>query len=434
MAAKACVIGLWHLGCTISCAMAEKGRRVTGFDYDSRRIESLRRGMAPIFEPGLEEALKKNLRAGTLSFTADIKSALKGASVAVLAFDTKIDEHDDVDLAQIFDACRDVMRFSGPDCLLMISSQLPAGTCGQIKKMAEKEFPSRRLFLAYVPENLRLGNALVDFLNPSFVVIGTDDIESRRKADAFYRVVQGPKHHTNLVTAEMIKHALNAYSAGMICMANELARVCEVLGADAQQLARVVKTDGRFGPKAPVFPGLPFSGGTLARDVKALNKIASLHGISIPLLGSVFESNDAQKQAIMDRVRSVVDSGSKVAVFGITYKSGTSTVRRSYPLEMVRELVRDGCGVSIYDKMVNREEVPPEIRPLLVGEMKDAVRGASAILVLAEWPELKNLDMSALGKAMKSRAIIDCKNALDPGAAEKSGFAYYGMGGASAGH
>ncbi len=434
MALKTCVIGLWHLGCTVSCAMAEKGYRVTGFDYDSQRVDSLSRGVPPIFEPGLEEALGKNLRAGTLSFTADIKSALKDAEVAVIAFDTKIDEQDNVELGQIFDACRDVVRFSGPDCLLVVSSQLPAGTCDQIKKMVEQESPLRRLLLACVPENLRLGHALADFLNPPFVVIGTDDAKSGEKAEAFYRVVQGPKYHTNLVTAEMIKHALNAYSAGMICLANELARVCEALGADAQELAGVIKNDGRFGPKSPVFPGLPFSGGTLARDVKALNKIASLHGVSVPLLGSVFESNDAQKRAIMDRVRSVVGSGSKVAVFGITYKAGTSTVRRSYPLEMVRELVRDGCMVSIYDRMVNRDEVPPELRPLLADEMQVAVRDASAILVLAEWPELKDLDMDALGGAMKNKAVIDCKNAFDPDRAAKAGFAYYGIGRVPAGH
>ena len=298
-----CALGVWHLGSVVSACLADLGYRVSGVDSDTHRVEKLNAGIAPIFEPGLEALLRKNLASGRLAYTSDLSEGVRDADCVIFTYDTPVDANDELDLTPIIVAAEEIARYLRQDTLVVVQSQVPVGTCEKLGHLLRRMKPTRAPAIACVPENLRLGEAISRFMEPTMLVIGADETSTLDRADAFLSIVPGARLRTNLKTAEMTKHALNAFFATCISFANELGNLCDEIGADGLKVAEAMRLDERIGPRALVRPGAPFGGGTLARDLRILKGVGHAAGYETPLIDAVFRVNEEQKDLVVKRLR-----------------------------------------------------------------------------------------------------------------------------------
>ncbi|HEV8633982.1 MAG TPA: nucleotide sugar dehydrogenase, partial [Chloroflexota bacterium] len=318
------------------------------------------------------------------------------------------------------------------DLLLVVGAQVPVGTCDNLAERVNALAARHRVDLAYVPEFLRLGDAVELFLRPDRLVIGADDPAVRARVAALYRGVEAPVIETGLRTAEMIKHASNAFLAASVSFANEIAALCEESGADALAVARAMRLDRRIGPHAFLSPGLGFAGGTLGRDVRALQALGRAKERPTRLLDAVMAVNADQTRLVVARLERLFPDlgGVSIGLLGLTYKPGTSALRRSAGLETAEALLARGARVRAFDPMVPPEraaEVPPGLE--LVADASAAAAGASALALMTEWPEFAALDWKDLAAgAAEPCVLIDARNALDPAAVAQAGFDYWGVG------
>ena len=331
---KICVIGLWHLGCVVSSCFADAGHKVCGVDFSPEIINNLKKGKLPLYEPGLEELLVKNLKSKRISFTNSFKDALKEANFIFLTFDTPVDEKDNLDLSIIYNACKEIAKYAPEKFTLVIMSQIPVGTSKILKEFILKRNERTSFDIAYSPENLRLGQALETFKNPDRLILGLENETMKKKIERLYSFIKSPKIYMDLNSSEMVKHAINSYLAGSISFINEIASLCEVTDANAMKVAEGMKSDKRIGKYSFLNPGLGFSGGTLARDVQTLRKIGKRKGIKTEMLGSIMKVNQEQNKKIIKKIKNIFGSISKlnITILGLTYKPGTSTLRRSASL------------------------------------------------------------------------------------------------------
>lgn len=429
-AAKVCAVGLWHLGCVTAACLPELGFEVVGYDPDETVVEGLQRGRPPIFEPGLAELLAKHLAAGRLRFTASLLEALRGANFVWLTFDTAVDEEDEVDLSLLRHTACQMARALEHEVTVVVSSQVPVGTCRALRQSLQRLAPGLAERLAYVPENLRLGQAIDCFLRPERIVVGADDSATRAAVAPLLSAWEAPRLEMDLATAEMTKHALNAFLATCISFSNELARLCEAVGADALAVMEALAADGRVGRRLPLRPGLGFAGGTLARDLKALTAAARQFGSRLDLLEGVLAVNRGQNRRLKEKLRRFYGSlrGLRLAVLGLTYKAGTSTLRRSAALEISEGLLREGASVAAFDPRAGRDGPLPGPGFALAGSAAEAAAGSDGLLLLTDWPEFRALDWPALRDAMRRPVLLDACNALDSEAMRRLGFAYFGTG------
>lgn len=427
---KVCALGIWHLGAVASTCLADLGFQVVGVDQDPARVEELNRGCPPLFEPGLEELLVRNLAAGRLRYTTDVEEGVRGADYVLIAYDTPVDERDEVDLSGLFATAEALALHLTAGATLVVSSQVPVGTCEKLAETVSAVNPSLAFGIACVPENLRLGQAIERFRHPDMIVIGSDDSRTLTKVAELFASIEAPKINVSLRTAEMTKHAINAYLATCISFANELAVLCDMVGADALKVAEALRMDARVSPRAPLLPGSGFSGGTLARDVKVLRRLGRQHDYPPPLFDGVWEANQRQAQAPVRRLKEVYPAlrGQTVTVLGLTYKPGTSTIRRSAALEVIRTLASEGAKVLAYDPKADPEELAHHQGFTICSCVEDAARGSDALLLMTPWPEFRELNFSQLGESMKSRVFIDTHNYLDGKSLAEKGFRYLGVG------
>jgi UDPglucose 6-dehydrogenase len=289
--------------------------------------------------------------------------------------------------------------------------------------------------MACVPENLRLGQAIERFLRPDLLVFGADNEQTMAKVETLFSPIPGPRIRVDLRTAEMTKHAINAYLATCISLGNELANLCDEVGADALQVAEALKLESRVSPKAPLLPGLGFAGGTLARDMKVLTNLAEQYHYPAPFLNGVLALNRLQNATVVHRLEKLLGSlGAKtIGVLGLTYKPGTSTLRRSAAVEIIRSIVVQGATVRAYDPKADPTEVAPFRQEFSVCDDPYAVaQGAHAIVLVTPWPEFKELDLVRLRTPMHSPVFLDTANMLDPDQVTQAGFLYQGIGRGSA--
>ncbi len=251
MPEKVCVIGIWHLGSVYSACLADLGYQVIGVDEDAKRIAELNKGIPPLFEPGLQELITSNIKSKRLTYTTDLNYAVKGASYVLITFDTPVNDQDEIDLSEIFDTAGRLAGCIENNSIILVSSQVPVGTCEEIKTIIKKQTPALDIDIAYSPENLRLGQAIDCFKKPERIVIGADNSATLDKAETLFSVVKAPVLKMNLRSAEMTKHALNAFLATSISFGNEIANICDEVGADALEVVTALRTEGRIGGKAP---------------------------------------------------------------------------------------------------------------------------------------------------------------------------------------
>ena len=399
------VFGLWHLGSVTAACLAGAGHRVVGLDLDAAVVDELGEGRAPLREPGLDELIAEGLASGQLTFTDDPGVALADADVLWVTFDTPVDDEDRADVAWVRSQLDEVADALAPGTLVLLSSQLPAGFG---RDLADR-WAGRGVTVGCSPENLRLGKAIEVFRDPERVVVGLDDQAQRERVHALLAPFTDNILWMSLESAEMAKHALNAFLATSVTFANELARLCEVTGADAKEVEAALKSEARIGPRAYLSPGAAFAGGTLARDVRFLQSFGDAGGRATPLLDGVIESNELHRDWARDQLARLLDrpGDAPVAVLGLTYKPGTSTLRRSGAVGLCRWLDDRGVAIRAFDPAA---EVPEGALPsslTLAPNAREAVRGARAAVVATPWPEFRDLTADYLATTMLEPIVID---------------------------
>ncbi|HMO49990.1 MAG TPA: nucleotide sugar dehydrogenase [Kiritimatiellia bacterium] len=408
------VAGLWHLGCVISAGLAKAGHRVLGYDPNEQVVEALRRGQAPIMEPGLDDAIQEGLQAGNLGFTTQPAQAIPDADVLWVAFDTPVDDHDRADTASVEREIIHLLREARSGLMVLVSSQLPVGTIKRMEQQVRDLYPERQFRFACSPENLRLGQALEYFLKPDRVVVGIRSEIDRAFLERMFQPIAPPMEWMSVESAEMAKHAINAFLALSVTFANELAVLCEKTGADAREVERALKSESRIGPKAYVRPGSAFAGGTLARDVVFLTELARQESSPISLIPAIQVSNDTHKQWLYRTVTEVVEGcpGATIAVLGLTYKPGTDTLRRSTSVEFCRWASKAGFTVKAHDPAVKQlpDDLAAEIE--LASTAADACRNAAVIVIGTPWPEYKELRGPDIAAWAPGAIIVDANRFL----------------------
>jgi UDPglucose 6-dehydrogenase len=402
-----CVLGLWHLG-SVTAACSARHFQVVGLDFDEPVIAKLNAGQAPLFEPGLNELIAAGIAAKNLSFTADPKIACARADVLWLCYDTPVNEDDEADVDFVLARLRRALPHLPQGALVLISAQMPVGTCRKL----EAEFP--QLHFAYSPENLRLGKAIDAFEKAERVVVGVRNDAKKPLLEELFAPFTPQILFMRTESAEMVKHALNSFLALSITFINEIARLGEHVGADAKEVSAGLKSEPRIGPKAYLGPGGPFAGGTLARDVVALTKLAAAKNEKISVIPAIKQSNDLHRGWALRRLQSRLGDlrGKKIAVLGLTYTTNTDTLRRSAAVELCRNLLAAGAEVRAFDPAV--KQLPAELGPVrLAAQINDAVKDADAAVVCTEWPEFRRADWTQLAPTMRQQVFVDANRFLE---------------------
>ena len=402
-----CVLGLWHLG-SVTAACCAKHFHVVGLDFHAANIQRLNAGQAPLLEPGLNELIRAGLAAKQLSFSADPKIACAQADVLWLTYDTPVNENDESDVDFVLDNLRRALPHLPAGALVLISAQLPVGTCARL----ETEFP--QFHFAYSPENLRLGKAIDAFEKADRAIVGVRNDAKRALLEQLFKPFAAQTIFMRTESAEMVKHALNSFLALSITFINEVARLCEHTGADAKEVSIGLKSEPRIGSKAYLGPGGPFAGGTLARDVVTLSKLAEANGEKISVIPAIKQSNDLHRGWAFRRLQSRLGDlrGKKIAVLGLTYTTNTDTLRRSAAVELCRQLLAAGAAVSAFDPAV--KQLPAELqRVLLAADLPAALAGAEAVAVCTEWPQFRQADWPKLAAQMRQPVFVDANRFLE---------------------
>ncbi|MBI3384781.1 nucleotide sugar dehydrogenase [Candidatus Gottesmanbacteria bacterium] len=417
------VLGLWHLGLVTAVGLAELGHQVIGFDYDRDKIKELQKGKPTILEPNLEIFLRKNLKSKKLRFTSNFGD-FKKANIFYFTFDTPLNEKDEVDLSSLFKTAKGSTHLMESNSLVIVSSQVPIGTTEKLLAVIDPS-GKKNIDITYLPENLQLGKAWQRFFHPAMIVIGTAKEKTYEKIKAIYQKVKSPKIHVTVKTAEMVKHAINAYLATSISFANEMAGIADKTGADFYEVAKILKMDERIGPYARVNPGLGFAGGTLARDLKILKTLGEQYQVPTNLVEAVLAVNKKQEAWVVNSLKRFKNK--TVGILGLTYTSGTSTLRRSLAVETIKNLMKSGRKVKAYDPGVDRSELA-SYNLSVCSSIENLARNCDALVLMTEWPEFLKIDWPKVKNLMRQPIILDPNNFLANLGLDKLGFTYIGFG------
>ncbi len=425
---KVGVVGLWHLGCVTAACLAEAGHEVIAFDTDAANIAQLQNGKAPLFEPGLDELIQAELKAKHLRFTTAV-SDLATVEMVWITLDTPVDDDDIADVNHVISAIQHVLEKVSPHTLILISSQLPVGTIADLQQMAAKRWPEKALSFACSPENLRLGKALDIFKHPDRIIMGIEKEADKARLTTLLAPFSSNIIWMKITSAEMTKHALNAFLATSVVFINEIASLCELVGADAREVEQGLKSEERIGKKAYLRPGPPIAGGTLARDVNYLTDIARQKATTVPLVAALMESNAQHKRWSYQRLLSLFTSlqGKTITMLGLTYKPGTNTLRRSAALEMCEWLRAGGAQVMAFDPMV--QTLPEHLQWLVLKpSLAEAVQNTDAVVVGTEWPDFRELTADLLHEKTAQPLVLDASGFLAKHLSEDKRIHYLSVG------
>jgi UDPglucose 6-dehydrogenase len=402
------VAGLWHLGTVTAACVAAAGHRVTAYDDNPEVVMDLNEGRPPIAEPGLDALIREGLAANRLRFTTN-PADLAGTELLWICWDTPVDENDIADTDFVVQRTLSLLSYLNDGAMVLVSSQLPVGTVAQL------EASDGRLRYACSPENLRLGKAIEVFRNADRFVVGVRNAQDRELLDRFFRTFTERVEWMSVESAEMTKHALNAYLATSITFINEIATLCEKTGADAADVARGLKTDLRIGMNARLSPGTAFAGGTLARDIAFLTTLGKRHQTPTTLLEGARKSNDRHKEWALWRIEEVLGDvdGKVIAILGLTYKPGTDTLRRSSAIELCRALTKYGAKVHGYDPALSVLPAEESKNLQLTQSAPEAMAGADLVMVSGAWPEFQSLTVEDFVGKMRKPVVLDPSRVLE---------------------
>jgi UDPglucose 6-dehydrogenase len=387
---------------------------VSGLDFDAKVIQGLSLGVPPLFEPGLEGLVKEGMESGRLCFYSRIEEAVKDIEVLWITYDTPVDDDDNADVEYVIAQIEKTLPHLSEAVTVLISSQMPVGAVARLEAIASQRFPEKQIGFACSPENLRLGKALDVFLKPDRIVVGVRSTRDRERLERLLQPITDRIEWMSVESAEMTKHAINAFLATSVTFANEIASLCELVGADAKEVERGLKTENRIGPKAYLSPGGAFAGGTLARDIAFLNRIGAENRLITPLLSSVKPSNDGHKKWVQRKLQSFFPDLGRVcvAIWGLTYKPGTDTLRRSMAVELCNWLMQRGVEVHAHDPAVKM--LPSEWHGKIQRSENElgALKGAQVLVVSTEWPQYKAVSIDDIAAVSGGITILDANRFL----------------------
>ena len=430
------VIGTGYVGLVSGACFSEFGVETICVDKDQGKIDRLRQGEIPIYEPGLEALVEKNAKAGRLSFTTDLPAAVRGADAVFIAVGTPSRRGDGhADLSYVYAAAAEIAQALDPDdyAVIVTKSTVPVGTGREVARIIRKTRPEADFDVASNPEFLREGSAIEDFMRPDRVVIGTDSDRARQVMRALYRplfLIETPMVFTSLETSELIKYAANTFLAAKITFINEVADLCEKVGADVHDVAKGIGLDNRIGKKF-LHPGPGYGGSCFPKDTLALVKTAQDHGSPLRIIETVVDINDKRKKAMAARVIAACGgsvAGKRIGVLGVSFKPNTDDMRDAPALDIIPALQEAGAMVAAYDPagMHEAAKLLPGVQ--WAADSYSALDGADCALVLTEWNEFRMLNLSRVLKAMKAPVLVDLRNIFNPEDAEMAGFTYHGVG------
>jgi UDPglucose 6-dehydrogenase len=427
------VIGTGYVGLVTGACFAEFGVDVTCVDIDSEKIARLLAGEMPIYEPGLEQLVAKNVLSGRLRFTTDLKQAIEQALVIFLAVGTPPKSDGSPDLSYVESAARSIAEHMNGYKVIVTKSTVPIGTGEYIRKLIREQLKSRLNFgIVSNPEFLREGAAINDFMRPDRVVIGSRDEEAVAIMRDLYRplyLIEAPFVLTSLEAAELTKYAANAFLATKISFINEIANMCESIGCDVHDVARAIGMDGRIGSKF-LHPGPGFGGSCFPKDTRALASVAREFGNDSLIVDAVIEVNRRQRQAMVPKIERLIGvlEGKTIAILGLAFKPETDDMREAPAIDIINGLLERGATVRAYDPVAMGEagKVLPKVS--YAEDEYEAVTGADALVFVTEWNQFRALDMGRIRDLMKSPRIADLRNIYDPADMRELGFEYVGVG------
>ncbi len=427
------VIGSGYVGLVTGACFAEFGVDVTCVDVDAEKIARLINGQIPIYEPGLDHLVTKNLHAGRLRFTTDIKSAVEQALVIFLAVGTPPKEDGSADLKHIHAVARSVAEYMNGYKVIVTKSTVPVGTGESLRRLIRENQKKQANFgIVSNPEFLREGAAIDDFMRPDRVVIGSRDEEAIAIMRDLYRplfLIETPFVITSIEAAELTKYAANAFLATKISFINEIANLCDRLGCDVHDVARAIGMDGRIGRKF-LHPGPGYGGSCFPKDTRALSSIAHEFGCDSLIVDAVIEVNQRQRGVMLPKIKNLVGDlkGKTITVLGLSFKPETDDMREAPSIDIIRSLVEGGAIVRAYDPVAISEarKILPDIS--YAEDEYMAVTGADALVFITEWNQFRALDMERIRGLMRSPKIADLRNIYEPEAMRELGFDYVGVG------
>jgi UDPglucose 6-dehydrogenase len=427
---KICVIGVGYVGLVTGTCFADLGHQVTCVDVDSTKIEKLCAGVMPIYEPGLEEMVRRNAQAGRLTFTTSYQESLAEAEFAFIAVGTPQGSGGEADLKYVRSAARSIAKAMGQSLIIVNKSTVPIGTGDWVADIVRRHQPQPIDFAVVSnPEFLREGAALNDFMFPDRIVLGSLDPEAAAQVAQLYLSLRAPIMITDLRTAEMIKYASNAFLAARISFINEIATICEALGADVKEVAVGMGYDRRIGPYF-LDAGIGYGGSCFPKDVQALAHMAAVHGCHPQLLRSVMDINRDQRRQVIHKLREMLGSLDErvIGILGLAFKPNTDDMREAPSVELIHLMQSEGARIRAYDPvaMVNAEHYLPDVT--LCQDAYQVADGADALVIVTEWNEFKHLSLPRLMTAMRQPIVVDGRNIYDPEQMKALGFVYRGMG------
>lgn len=429
-----CVVGVGYVGLVTGACFSEFGLRVTCVDSDGAKIEMLKQGKIPIYEPGLTELVQKNMKEGRISFTTDIKAGVGNALAVFIAVGTPPDEQGRADLRYVEEVARSIGQTMNGYKVVVTKSTVPVGT-GKLVERTIKENQSEPCPFDVVsnPEFLREGSAIEDFMRPNRVVIGAESQQAVAILKDLYNplyLIETPFVITDVATAEMIKYASNAFLATKISFINEMANICERVGADVHQVARGMGLDQRIGSKF-LHPGPGFGGSCFPKDTRAISQIARAHGYEFRIVDAVIKVNEERADVMIEKVVAALDGdvkGKVVAMLGLAFKPNTDDMRESPTLPIIRGLQDQGARFQVYDPagMEHAKEYLQDVD--YKTDAYDAAKGADVLVLATEWNRFRNIDWDRMKQLLKGLVVVDLRNIYDPERMRASGFTYISVG------
>lgn len=434
---KIIVVGTGYVGLVSGTCFAEMGIEVTCVDVNAEKIRSLQQGEMPIYEPGLEEMVRRNVAAGRLHFTTRLADCLDGAEVVFSAVGTPPDEDGSADLQHVLEVAREFGRHINQYTILVTKSTVPVGTARKVKQVVQEELDKRGVQIEFDvasnPEFLKEGAAIKDFMSPDRVVVGTESERAREVLSKLYRpflVNNFRVYFMDIPSAEMTKYAANAMLATRISFMNDIANLCDLLGANVDMVRKGIGTDSRIGSKF-LYAGCGYGGSCFPKDVKALARTAKEHGYTMQVIEAVEAVNERQKTIVCDKLQAMIGDvkGRTIALWGLSFKPETDDMREAPALVVIDRLLRDGATVKVFDPIA-MDECRRRIgdRVVYARDMYDAVVDADALMLLTEWKQFRMPSWSVMRKAMKAPVLVDGRNIYDRAEVVAEGFRYSAIG------
>ena len=431
---KVVMIGAGYVGLVSGACFAEFGASVTCVDVVQEKIDALKAGVMPIYEPGLDLLVKKNVDAGRLNFTTALAEEVPSADIIFIAVGTPTRRGDGhADLTYVYEAAKQIGQHLNGYTVIVNKSTVPVGSARQVSRLISEVNPNAEFSVASNPEFLREGAAIGDFMRPDRVVLGVESERAEKVLRELYRpinLIEAPILVTNLESAELTKYAANAFLATKISFINEISNLCEAVGADVHDVAKGMGLDGRIGKKF-LHPGPGYGGSCFPKDTLALIRIAQENDVPSRIVESVVEVNAAQKARMVKKIRTALGdlSGKTIAILGLTFKPETDDMRDSPSLSIIPPLLDKGAIIKAHDPKGLKEakdELPDTVQ--YVEDINDAITGADALVIMTEWNEYRSLDFAYLKESMRGNALIDLRNVYERNAVEAAGFHYTAVG------